>query len=105
MVVRFGPIPPAVNRLLQSKRLIWAGKDLGMEKVVFKQKKLIGYFIADKESSFYQSPKFEKVIIYVQLNATKVQMRERNDRLSMVFTNVNSLEKAITLLEEVMVNN
>ncbi len=105
MVDRFGPIPPAVNRLLQSKRLIWAGKDLGMEKVVFKQKKLIGYFIADKESSFYQSPKFEKVIIYVQLNATKVQMRERNDRLSMVFTNVNSLEKAITLLEEVMVNN
>ena len=105
MVDRFGPITPAVNRLLQSKRLIWAGKDLGMEKVVFKQKKLIGYFIADKESSFYQSPKFEKVIIYVQLNATKVQMRERNDRLSMVFTNVNSLEKAITLLEEVMVNN
>jgi transcription-repair coupling factor (superfamily II helicase) len=102
MIDRFGAIPPAVNRLLQSKRLIWAGKDIGMEKVVFKQKKLIGYFLADQSSTYYQSPKFEKVIMYVQTNANKVQMRERNDRLSMVFNNVNSLEKAIGLLEEVM---
>lgn len=103
LIDRFGPIPPAVDRLLQSKRLIWAGKSMGMEKVVFKQKKLIGYFIADKDSSFFQSPKFEKVILYVQANANKVQMRERNDRLSMVFTNVNTLDKAIGLLDEVMV--
>ncbi|MEZ4721503.1 MAG: TRCF domain-containing protein, partial [Flavobacteriales bacterium] len=104
LIDRFGPIPPAVDRLLQSKRLIWAGKDIGMEKVVYKQKKLIGYFVADKDSSFYQSPKFEKVIMYVQINSNKVQMRERNDRLSMVFANVNTLEKAIALLEEVMVD-
>lgn len=103
LIDRFGPIPPAVDRLLQSKRLIWAGKGMGMEKVVFKQKKLIGYFIADKNSSFFQSPKFEKVIHYVQANANKVQVRERNDRLSMVFTNVNTLDKAIGLLDEVMV--
>ena len=103
MIDRFGPIPPAVNRLLQSKRMIWAGKDMGMEKLVFKQKKLIGYFIGDKDSSFFNSPKFEKVIMYVQLNPNKVQMREKNDRLRMVFSNVNSLEKAIGMLEEVMV--
>jgi transcription-repair coupling factor (superfamily II helicase) len=102
MIDRFGPIPPAVNRLLQSKRLIWAGKNIGMEKAVFKQKKLIGYFIADQASSYYQSPKFEKVIMYVQSNGNKVQMREKNERLRMVFSNVNSLEKAIGLMEEVM---
>ncbi|MCO4806350.1 MAG: transcription-repair coupling factor [Flavobacteriales bacterium] len=103
LIDRFGAIPPAVHRLLESKRMIWAGKGMGMEKVVFKQKKVIGYFVADQKSSFYQSPKFEKIIMYVQLNANKVAMRERNDRLSMVFTNVNTLEKAIGLLEEVMV--
>lgn len=102
LVDRFGPIPPAVNRLLQSKRLIWAGKDIGLEKVVFREKKLIGYFVSEKDSPYYQSPKFEKVLHYVQGNATKVQMRERNERLSMVFTNVGTLEKAIDLLEEVM---
>ena len=69
---------------------------------MFKQKKLIGYFIADQASSYYQSPKFEKVIMYVQSNGNKVQMREKNERLRMVFSNVNSLEKAIGLMEEVM---
>ena len=102
MIDRFGPIPSAVNRLLQSKRLIWAGKNIGLEKAVFKQKKLIGYFIADQSSSYYQSPKFEKVIMYAQSNGNKVQMREKNERLRMVFSNVNSLEKAIGLMEEVM---
>ena len=40
--------------------------------------------------------------MHVQANPNKVQMRERNERLSIVFTNVNSLEKAIEMLEDVM---
>ena len=40
--------------------------------------------------------------MYVQSNGNKVQMREKNERLRMVFSNVNSLEKAIGLMEEVM---
>jgi transcription-repair coupling factor (superfamily II helicase) len=99
---RFGPIPPAVNRLLQSKRLIWAGKDIGMERVIYKNKKLIGYFVSNQDSSYYQSPKFEKVLKFVQENGNRVQMRERNDKLSLVFSNVGTLDKAIFSLEEIM---
>ena len=99
---RFGPITPAVERLLHSKRLIWAGKHIGFERVVFKSKKLIGYFLPDQESSYFQSPKFTKVLQYVQSNPNRVQMRERNGRLSLVFTNVSTLDKAIATLEEVM---
>lgn len=99
---RFGPITPSVERLLRSKRLIWAGKDIGFEKVVFKNKKLIGYFLADKTSSYFESPKFEKVIRFVQSNPTRVQLRERNERLSLVYTNIATLDKAIDSLEEVM---
>jgi transcription-repair coupling factor (superfamily II helicase) len=99
---RFGYPPPAVDRLLKSKRLIWAGKNIGLEKVVYKDKKLIGYFIADKNAPYYQSASFEKVIRFIQANANTIQMRERNDRLSIVFTNVNTLDKAIGLLGDVM---
>lgn len=99
---RFGPIPPSFERLLRSKRLIWAGKDIGFEKVVFKNKKIIGYFISDKASTYFQSPKFEKVLMFVQANPNRVQLRERNDRLSLVFTNISTLEKATDVLEEVM---
>jgi len=96
---RFGPIPSAVERLLKSKHLIWAGKDVGMEKIVFKSKKMIGYFVADKESSYYQSPRFENVLRYVQEHSTKVQLREKNDRLSLVFAHVSGLDHAIELIE------
>ena len=99
---RFGPITPSVERLLKSKRLIWAGKDIGFEKVVYKSKKLIGYFLPDQTSTYFQSPKFEKVIRFVQENANRIQIRERNERLSLVFTNITTLEKAIDSLEEVL---
>ncbi len=99
---RFGPITPSVERLLKSKRLIWAGKDIGFEKVVFKNKKLICYFLPDKDSKYFQSPKFEKVLMFVQSNPNRVQLREKNDRLSLVFANISTLEKAIDTLEEVL---
>jgi transcription-repair coupling factor (superfamily II helicase) len=99
---RFGAITPPIERLLKSKRLIWAGKDIGFEKVVFKSKKLIGYFLSDKDSSYFQSPRFTKVLRYVQSHPNKVQLRERNDRLSLVFTNISSLERAVEVLDEVM---
>ena len=99
---RFGPITPSVERLLKSKRLIWAGKHIGFEKVVFKNKKLIGYFLADKQSSYFQSPKFEQVIRFVTANPNRVQLRERNERLSLVFTNISTLEKAVDVLDDVM---
>lgn len=99
---RFGPIPPAVHRLLQSKRLIWAGKNIGMERVIFKSKKMIGYFVSNQESTYYQSPKFEKVLKFVQDHGNRVALRERNDKLSLVFTNIGTLERAIDSLEEVM---
>lgn len=102
LVDRFGPLTPPVERMLKSKRLIWAGKAAGMEKVVYKQKKLIGYFIGDKTSRFFESSRFEQVLRYVQAHSTKVQIRERNDRLSLVFTNVSTLDEAINLLNSVM---
>ncbi len=99
---RFGPITPPIERLLKSKRLIWAGKEIGFEKVVFKSKKLIGYFLSDKDSSYFESPRFTKVLQFVQANPNRVQLRERNDRLSLVFTNISTLERAVDALGEVM---
>ena len=70
--------------------------------MIYKNKKLIGYFVSNQDSSYYQSPKFEKVLKFVQENGNRVQMRERNDKLSLVFSNVGTLDKAILSLEEIM---
>lgn len=41
---------------------------MGLERIVLKQGKMIGYFIADQQSNFYQSSSFRNVLSWVQQN-------------------------------------
>ncbi|MDR9401122.1 MAG: transcription-repair coupling factor, partial [Psychroflexus sp.] len=43
---RFGDLPPQAEDLLKTVELKWIAKDIGMEKIVLKNQKMIGYFIA-----------------------------------------------------------
>ena len=43
-------------------------------------RKLIGYFVTDQESSFYQSPTFSKIIQYCKNNPSLVKMKEKQTR-------------------------
>ena len=69
LIDRFGVLPKPALALLNSVRLKWKATALGIEKVVIKQGKMIGYFISDQQSSFYQSNRFTKVVQYVKKNA------------------------------------
>src|SRR5690606_1355261 len=78
LVDRFGEMPAPVIDLLDSVRIKWMATKLGLEKVVMKQGKLIGYFINDQQSAFYQSTGFNKVIQYIQLHPKTAKMKEKN---------------------------
>ncbi|MCT4623201.1 MAG: transcription-repair coupling factor, partial [Schleiferiaceae bacterium] len=92
---RFGPVPQTVKELLTSMHLRWIAQSLGMEKLVLKMGKMIGYFIANQESPFYQSEQFNKVLMFLRDNPTKATMKQKNDKLSLVFENVKSVDAAI----------
>jgi len=62
LIDRFGALPLQVVDLLDSVRIKWLAITLGFEKIVLKQNKLIGYFISDQNSLFYQSDRFSKVL-------------------------------------------
>jgi transcription-repair coupling factor (superfamily II helicase) len=96
---RFGEIPKPTQELFNAIRLRWIAKNIGLEKLVLKQKKLIGYFITNQESPYYQSSKFTRVLNYIQHNPHACKMKERNEKLTLVFENVNSVLQAIELLE------
>jgi transcription-repair coupling factor (superfamily II helicase) len=100
---RFGDIPMEVKDLLNSVRIKWIAKNIGIEKVVMKKNKLIGYFIADQQSEFYQSPVFTKVLQFVQNNAQICKIKEKQTRnglrLLLVFENINSATKALEVLQ------
>jgi transcription-repair coupling factor (superfamily II helicase) len=74
-------------------------KQIGLEKIVLKSNKLIGYFISNQESPFYQSEAFNKVLHYVQKNSRACKMKEQNNKLSIVFEQVDSVGKALNLIK------
>jgi transcription-repair coupling factor (superfamily II helicase) len=98
---RFGPIPPPVEELVRSFKLRWLAQDLGMEKLVLKQSKLIGYFVANQKSPFYESLVFSKVLNFMQKNPNEVKLSEKNDKLRIIFSDVDSLTKAFDHLERI----
>lgn len=103
LVDRFGELPDPAADLLNSVRIKWIATSIGLEKVIMKQNKLIGYFISDQQSGFYQSPAFSKVLQFVQQNPTVCKMKEKNTRnglrLLLTFEKVKSIDKALQVLQ------
>lgn len=99
---RFGNLPSPAKGLLDSVRIKWIANAMGLEKVILKQKKLIGYFVADQQSEFYRTQRFAKVMQLIQQNHTLCQLQEKQTRnglkLVISFGNVGSIQKAIQVM-------
>ncbi|PNQ74599.1 transcription-repair coupling factor [Hanstruepera neustonica] len=106
LIDRFGELPIQVVDLLNSVRIKWLATKMGLEKVVMKKGKLIGYFIHDQKSAFYQSPQFTKVLQFVQTHSNTCKMKEKQTRnglrLLLTFENIPSVKKALTALKPIM---
>jgi transcription-repair coupling factor (superfamily II helicase) len=105
LIDRFSEIPIQVVDLLNSVRIKWLAKNLGMEKVVLKQKRMIVYFVKDQQSEFYQSDNFSRVLQYAQQNSKSCVMKEKKTksglRLLMTFINIDSVKKALEVLKKI----
>ncbi len=106
MVDRFGELPKQVTDLLNSVQIKWLASKIGFEKVIMKQNKLIGYFIQDQQSSFYQSPNFTKVLQFVQTHSQACKMKEKQTRnglrLLLTFENIKSVKQALEALQPIV---
>lgn len=102
LIDRFGPLPKPASDLIDSIRLKWIAKSLGIERVLYKKQTLIGYFIADSQSDFYQSETFRKLIKASSEMpcALKEKPSKTGPRLLIRFDEVGNLQKAIQLLSE-----
>ncbi|MBL4662451.1 MAG: transcription-repair coupling factor [Flavobacteriaceae bacterium] len=103
LVDRFGELPEPVVDLMNSVRIKWIALRMGLERVVMKKNRFVGYFIHNQESSFYQSKSFGNVLEYVQANSNSVKMKEKQTRnglrLLLTMEQVTSVEKALTKLQ------
>ena len=99
---RFGRIPDAALELLRVPRLRRLARKLGIEKVVLKQGTMFLFFVDETNKAYYQSPMFGRLLNYLQRNAQRVHIRERNGRRSFAVDHVATVASALAILREVL---
>ena len=102
---RFGEIPVQVVDLLDSVRIKWLAKKLGLEKIILKKKRMIGYYVSNQQSPFYQTEDFTNMLKYVQQNPKSCVMKEKETkkglRLLITFIHIDTVSKALSVLKAV----
>ena len=99
---RFGPVPHEAIELMNALRLRWLARDMGLEKLVIKQSAMLGFFILNPDSPYYQSAAFTSVLQYLQSHPTAFKMRQNNERLHISFKNINSISTALAVLRPIL---
>lgn len=96
---RFGDLPEPVNGMLEVVRLRWIAQKLGLQRIVIKNQRFIGYFPQDQKSVFYQSPVFSGIIGYIQKFPGKLMLKEQNNKLSLRIRDVATIQSVRNFLE------
>ncbi len=97
---RFGAIPPQTEELFNAVRLRMKGEELGLEKITLKKNTLICYFISNKNSSYYQSEVFSRVLQFLQKPASKqIDFKEKNGKLTLTLKNMRTISDTLKFLE------
>lgn len=97
---RFGPVPEETEELLQTIRLRWLSRILGMEKVILKSQTLIAAFVSDEQSPYFQGPMFARVLNYLKENSKRTSMYQRNGALRLKITGIQSVTHALGIFED-----
>lgn len=97
---RFGPLPRQVKDLLRTVELQWIGKEIGLEKISWKKGTLRGYFITDKQSKYFETDMFGRILQYAQQHPRKVNLKEVKNTLRIAVEDIKNIDEAIWALEQ-----
>lgn len=92
---RFGAMPRQVKDLLRTVELQWIGKEIGLEKITWKMGIIRGYFIADKQSKYFETEAFSRILSYAQMHPRKVNLKEVKNTLRIAIEGVRHIDEAI----------
>lgn len=101
---RFGELPAQVKGLIEIVKIRKKCQALGIERVLVKNGKMIVYFVGEQTSPFYSSAVFTRLLKFVQRQELPCRMSEKNDRLSLVFTEITNVEKMSRYVEKMFKN-
>lgn len=101
LIDRFGPVPQEGEELLQVVKLRRLGKQLGCEKIMLNQGRMVMQFVSNPESAYYKSLTFDKVLSFIAQNARRCDLKEVKGRRLMHITSILSVEEAVGVLENI----
>jgi transcription-repair coupling factor (superfamily II helicase) len=101
---RFGPLPVATEELLKVVKLRWLAIELGFEKLILKNQKIVLHFITDQQSLYYSTPVFSNILTFVQKNPSIFRMKEGKDKLTLSIDGINDISQAAALLQRMKPN-
>ena len=92
--------------LFDSVKMKWLGMQFGLEKILMKQHKMVGYFIPDQSSGFFDSSQFSKILQFVQTHPELCTLKEKQTRtglrLLLTFNQVQSVQQGLSCLQNIM---
>ncbi|MDE6278386.1 MAG: hypothetical protein K2M05_00270, partial [Paramuribaculum sp.] len=97
LVDRFGKIPEVTAELLRIPLLRRLARKLGVEKVMLKQDKMFIHFVDKSNRAYYNSHAFGKILNYVAGAGARCTFRERDEKCSIVVSNVKSVKSALDI--------
>jgi transcription-repair coupling factor (superfamily II helicase) len=98
---RFGKLPPQTEELIETIKMRRLAKQIGLEKAVLKRQKFVGTFITNSNSTFYQSPTFERVLEYVKNHPKSCEFKEIHEKLTISFPNIKRVSEVCNILAEI----
>ena len=98
---RFGKIPTEGQSLILVVRLRWLAMRFGIEKLVLKNERMTVFLVSNSQSPYYQSEPFGHLLKFMTSHPRQCQLREKNNRRSIVFSDVKTVERAFEVLSEV----
>ena len=96
---RFGPLPKEVKELLFSFELRWLAESMGLERLVLKAEKLVGHFIANPQSPFYETDQFQAVLQKILSQSTGYRLVQKDDKLRLVIEPIRHIKDAFGKLQ------
>ncbi len=101
LIDRFGPIPKPSQELIDVVRLRWTAISLNVERIILKESRMICYLPSDPSSNYYQSLHFQKLMQWVVQNPSKCRVKEGKGKLSINFSEIKTLNKAVKMLTQI----
>jgi transcription-repair coupling factor (superfamily II helicase) len=104
LIDRFGPLPESAEMLFKMLRIRWLCKKLGIEQLIYKQKKLRGIFIQNPQSSFYETEIFKTILEEVpRIGNRNIRFSKTPRAFQLVYEHCPGIDAAFQFLQQLAV--